>query len=178
MLNIFRPEDRLVLRMRLARAALLWERIWPAFWPALCILGVFAAIALFDLLPGLPGLAHAALLVLFAGAFVAATVYGVRIARRGGWPDTSAARRRIEQASRLPPRPLQALGDRPSAALDENARLLWTAHQRRMAAALRRLRVVWPIAGLARRDPWGIRSILTILLLLGIVEAGAAWRRG
>ena len=176
MLNILRPGDRLVLRVRLARAALLWERMWPALWPALCVLGVFAAVALFDLLPGLPGLAHAALLALFAVAFVAAAAWGVHAARRGGWPDTSAARRRIEQASGLPHRPLQALGDRPSAPLDEDARLLWAAHQRRMAAALRRLRVGWPVAGLARRDPWGIRSILAILLLLAVIDAGADWR--
>ncbi len=55
-------------------------------------------------------------------------------------------------------------------------RLLWAAHQRRMAAALRRLRVGWPAAGLARRDPWGIRAILTILLLLAVLDAGADWR--
>src|SRR4051812_43711517 len=141
MLNIFRTENRLALRMRLARAALLWERVWPAAWPALCVLGVFAVVALFDLLPGLPGIAHAVILALFAAAFAAAAVWGVRTARRGGWPDTLAARRRIEQASGLPHRPLQALNDRPSAALDENGRQLWAAHQRRMGAALRRLRV-------------------------------------
>jgi uncharacterized protein (TIGR02302 family) len=176
MLNIFRPEDRLALRMRLARAALIWERIWPAAWPALSVLGVFAVVALFDLLPGLPGVVHAAILALFAVAFAAAVAWGVRAARLGGWPDTLAARRRIEQASGLPHRPLQALGDRPSAPLDENGRLLWTAHQRRMVAALRRLRVGWPVAGLARRDPWGLRSILTILLLLAAIDAGADWR--
>ena len=176
MLNPFRPADRLALRMRLARAALLWERVWPAFWPALCVLGVFTAAVLFDLLPGLPGLAHTAILALFAVAFAAAAVWGVRTARRGGWPDMLAARRRIEQASGLPHRPLLALSDRPSAPLDDNAKLLWAAHQRRMAAALRRLRVGWPVAGLARRDPWGIRSILTILLLLAVIDAGADWR--
>jgi uncharacterized protein (TIGR02302 family) len=176
MLKIFRPENRLALRMRLARAALMWERIWPAAWPALCVLGVFAVVALFDLLPELPGIGHAAILALFAIAFVGAAAWGVRAARRGGWPDTLAARRRIELASGLPHRPLQALGDRPSAPLDENGRLLWAAHQRRMAAALRRLRVGWPVAGLARRDPWGVRSILTILLLLAAVDAGADWR--
>src|SRR4051794_24352691 len=176
MLNPFHPEDRLVLRMRLARAALLWERVWPAFWPALCVLGVFASVVLFDLLPGLPGPAHAAILALFALAFAAASAWGVRAARRDGWPDMLAARRRIEQASGLSHRPLQALGDRPSAPLDEPSRLLWAAHQRRMAAALRRLRVGWPVAGLARRDPWGIRAMLTILLLLAIVDAGADWR--
>ena len=119
MLNVLRPGDRLALRLRLARAALLWERVWPACWPALCVLGVFAVVALFDLLPGLPGLAHAAILALFALAFAAAAAWGVRAARRGGWPDASAARRRIEQASGLPHRPLQALADRPSAPLDE-----------------------------------------------------------
>src|SRR4051812_2606494 len=176
MLNLFRPEDRLALRMRLARAALLWERVWPAFWPALCVLGVFASVMLFDLLPGLPGPAHAAILALFALAFAAASAWGVRAARRDGWPDMLAARRRIEQASGLSHRPLQALGDRPSAPLDEPSRLLWAAHQRRMAVALRRLRVGWPVAGLARRDPWGIRSILAILLLLAVIDAGADWR--
>src|SRR3954454_20150649 len=176
MLNIFRTENRLALRMRLARAALLWERVWPAAWPALCVLGVFSVVVLFDLLPGLPGIAHTMILVLFAVAFAAAAAWGVRAAQRSGWPDREAAQRRIEQASGLQHRPLRALSDRPSAALDENTRLLWTAHQRRMAAALRRLRVGWPIAGLARRDPWGIRSILTILLLLAVIDAGADWR--
>src|SRR3954451_12882275 len=125
MLNIFRAENRLALRLRLARAPLPWERIWPAFWPALCAPGVLAAVALFDILPGLPGIAHAVVLVLFALAFTAATAWGVRTARRGGWPDTPAAQRRIEQASGLPHRPLRAISDRPSAPLDENGRLLW-----------------------------------------------------
>ena len=172
----FRPEDLLVLRMRLARAALLWERVWPA-----CLAGTlpsrrFRVVVLFDLLPGLPGIAHAAILALIAVAVAAAAVWGMRTARRGGWPDMLAARRRIEQASGLPHRPLLALSDRPSAPLDESARLLWAAHQRRMAAVLRRLRVGWPIAGLARRDPWGLRSMLAILLLLAVIDAGADWR--
>src|SRR3954454_12209916 len=122
MLNIFRTENRLALRMRLARAALLWERVWPASWPALCVLGVFSVVALFDLLPGLPSTAHAVILALFAVAFAAAAAWGVRAAGRGGWPNTEAAQRRIEQASGLRHRPLRALSDRPSSALDENGR--------------------------------------------------------
>src|SRR4029077_17515798 len=38
-----------------------------------------------------------------------------------------------------------------------------------------RLRVGWPISALARRDPWGLRSVLAILLLLGAIDAGADW---
>ena len=47
----------------LARAAILWERIWPALWPASGIVGAFLALALFglfDFLPlGLRGLVQA-----------------------------------------------------------------------------------------------------------------------
>ena len=32
---------RFAMRLRLARAALLWERVWPPCWPALAVLGVF-----------------------------------------------------------------------------------------------------------------------------------------
>ena len=140
------PQRRLAARLRLASAALLWERMWPAMWPAFCVAGVFGVLALFDLLPLLPGIAHAGLLALFALAFVAAAGWGWRAAATGGLPDRGAARRRIERASGLSHRPLQALIDRPSTPLDGDAALLWAAHQRRMAAAIRRLRVGWPAA--------------------------------
>jgi uncharacterized protein (TIGR02302 family) len=168
---------RLVLRLRLARAALLWERVWPAAWPALCVLGGFVVLAVFDLLPLLPGVWHAGVLAGFGIAFIGAVVWGVR--RRTGmavWNDPIAARRRIELASGLAHRPLQALADRPSAPLDRDAAGLWAAHRWRMEQAARRLRVGWPAAGLARRDPWGVRSVLAILLLLGAIDAGADWR--
>jgi uncharacterized protein (TIGR02302 family) len=181
MINLFQPAGRLAARLRLARAALLWERIWPAAWPSVCVLGIFAVAALFDLLSALPGIAHAAVLALFAIALAAAAGWGVRAARSGPaearrWPDTVAARRRIERSSGLAHRPLQALTDRPSGPLDDNARMLWVAHQRRMALAVRHLRVGWPIAGLARHDPWGVRAVLAILLLLAAIDSGADWR--
>ena len=40
-------------RLRLARAALMWERVSPACWPALGVLGLFLVLGLFDLLPNL-----------------------------------------------------------------------------------------------------------------------------
>src|SRR6266853_4969839 len=135
-----RPARRLVARLRLARAALLWERVWPAAWPALCVLGILAVAALFDVLPRLPGAAHAGVLALFAIAFAGAVAWGARAAGIGRWPDPIMARRRIEEASGLPHRPLEALADRPSGPLDAQAAKLWQAHRRRMEAASRRLR--------------------------------------
>ena len=170
------PGGALAARMRLARAALVWERAWPAAWPALCVLGAFGVAALFDLLPLLPGPAHAGVLALFALALIGAVAWGLRAAGTGAWPDRIMARRRIEQASGLAHRPLEALADRPSGALDGAAAALWAAHQRRMAAVVRRLRIGWPAAGLARRDPWGVRSVLAILLVLAAIDAGPDWR--
>src|ERR1700746_331913 len=65
-------------RLRLARAALWWERAWPACWPALAVLGLFVVAGLFDLLPNLPGLLHAAFLLGFGAAFVIAAGAGFR----------------------------------------------------------------------------------------------------
>ncbi len=161
------------VRLRLARAALLWERVWPACWPALAALGIFFVLALFDLLPGLPGLLHAGVLLALGAAFL----LGVGSALRDlVIPDNRAARRRIEQASGLRHRPLQALADQPSSTLDSPAAALWQAHLRRMKAAARRLRIGVPRAGFAPRDPWGLRAVLAIFLLIGVLDAGADWR--
>src|SRR5580704_3961853 len=60
---------RFAMRLRLARFALLWERVWPPCWPALAALGAFLVLGLFDVLPSLPGLLHAAILIGLGAAF-------------------------------------------------------------------------------------------------------------
>jgi uncharacterized protein (TIGR02302 family) len=160
---------RLRAYLRLASAALLWERLWPAIWPAVLIAGAGLAAALFDILPLLPGAVHAALLALWALALVVAGVRGLYSIRL---PGHAAARRRVERASGLGHRPLQALEDRPAEpALDADQRALWRAYRRRTLAAIRRLRVGVPKAGLARRDPFGLRVVLMLALLLGAIDA-------
>jgi uncharacterized protein (TIGR02302 family) len=165
--------SRFVMRLRLAGLALFWERVWPPCWPALAALGVFLVLALFDFLPKLPGLVQAAILIGLGAAFMAgvAAAFG-----RTGVPDITSARRRIEQASGLEHRPLQALSDRPSGTPDAASAALWEAHRRRMAAAARRLRIGLPHAGFAARDPFGLRAVLAILLLLAAIDAGSDWR--
>jgi uncharacterized protein (TIGR02302 family) len=163
----------LASRLKLAAAALLWERLWPELWPAVGIAGAFLALALFDLPARLPGLLHAALLVLVAAALLAALISAFR---RFRLPDRAAERRRIEASSRLVHRPLTALEDRMSGdRSDMAAAALWEAHRARMAAQLSALRVGWPKAGLLRRDPFGLRAALAIVLLLGAIDAGQDW---
>jgi len=169
----FVPEHRLKRLLLLSRAALAWEKLWPALWPALFVASVFTIASLFDLPSLLPGAVHLAFLTGFAIALAGAVLWGLR---RLVWPDTLSARRRIEVNSGLDHRPLAALADRPSDVLDDGAAGLWAAHRRRMAAMVRGLRVGWPVAGLARHDPWGLRAILAILLVVGAIDAGADWR--
>ncbi len=163
-------------RLRLAGIALLWEQLWPAAWPALFVAGAFAALALSDLLPLLPGWAHLLVLAFFAAAFLAAAVRG---ARQLHLPARREAERRLERESHLPNRPLEALDDRPAAAhLSDGQRELWRAHLARMAAPLKNLKVGTPHAGLAKRDPYGLRVIVVLALLLAILDArGDSWRR-
>jgi uncharacterized protein (TIGR02302 family) len=163
----------LARRLFLSRAGLAWERLWPALWPALCVAGFFLVAALFDLSSFVPPSVHLLILAGFVLTFAAAAIYGLQPLV---WPDALTARRRIEVNSGLAHRPLAALADQPSVPLDEAAAGLWEAHRRRMEAAVRRLRVGWPVAGLARRDPWGVRAVLAILLLVGAIDAGADWR--
>jgi uncharacterized protein (TIGR02302 family) len=161
---------RLARRLGLARAALGLERLWPLLWPATAVAGVFLALGLADLLPQLPGLAHAALLALGLLLFVAALAPALRSFRL---PGRSAGRRRIEQSSGLVHRPLTALDDRLAGGVnDPGAQALWQAHRARMAASAQQLRVGWPMAGLVRRDPLALRAMLALLLLVAAVDAG------
>ena len=169
--SVRRP--RLTARLRLAGAALLWERVWPALWPALGIVGAFLALALFDLPARLPSALHWALLAAFAVALAASLVPGFR---RFRLPDRFAERRRIERASGLAHRPLTALEDRMAGGgTDAAAAALWQAHRARMAQQVKALRVGWPAAGLLRRDPYGLRAALALVLLLAAVDAGQDW---
>ena len=95
-------------RLGLARGALAWEQIWPAFWPPVGVAGLFIAIALFNVLPSLGGWLHALILLLFAAAFGVSVWFGIRRIRL---PDDATALRRLERDSGLTHRPLAALRD-------------------------------------------------------------------
>src|SRR6201981_4249811 len=88
---------RFAMRLRLARFALLWERVGPPCWPALAALGAFLVLGLFDILPSLPGLLHAAILIGLGAAFAIglAAAFGETV-----HPDAFSARRPIGQARR------------------------------------------------------------------------------
>jgi uncharacterized protein (TIGR02302 family) len=164
---------RLKRRLGFAAAALVWERLWPALWPVMLVLGIFLALALFDIPARLPAWGH---WLLLAGTLVLLTLAALDGMRRFVWPSRDDARRRVEMASRLYHRPLTAIEDKLAGGSDDpGAAALWRAHQERMAAAARQLKIGTPEAGLLRRDPFALRVALALLVLLAAVDAGEDW---
>ncbi len=106
---------------------------------ALAVLAVFLVLALFDLLPLLPGLVHAAILLAFGAGFLLAVGVAFREivrARRHCCPAPHRARERTVSSSVAGARPTGRA--RP---LDPQATQLWDAHRQRMQALVRRLRI-------------------------------------
>jgi hypothetical protein len=96
----------------------------------------------------------------------------VRAVRQVRMPDERTAGRRIETETALAHRPVTTRDDNMVGGFgDRGSALLWEAHQRQREAALAKLRVGVPKAGLARRDPLGLRAALILLLLVGFVAA-------
>lgn len=166
----------LARRVALARAVLMWERLWPALWPAVGIAGIALAIALFDILPVLPGWLHAAALAVLALACGRAIWLGVARIRR---PSNADALRRLEDDGGLSHRPLTTMLDQPALGVgDAEGARLWKAHVARAAAAARRVRLRAPHPGLAARDPRALRFAVVLALVVGVFAAGGdAWLR-
>jgi len=165
---------RLLPRTRaLAFAAIAWERLWPALWPAAGCIGLFLALAWLDLWRVVPGWAHAAALAGFALALPFALWRGLR---GFALPRHHEVVRWLEMRGKAPHRPLASVEDTLANNLaDPATRALWLMHQRRMAEAALRLRPGLPAPGMARRDPRALRMATVLLVALGLVAARGEW---
>src|SRR6201995_2707390 len=97
--------ERLILD---ARAALFWERAWPALWPATGLAGMFAAAALFGFPAFLPWPLHALLLAGLIAAIGLSLYFAFEAFRLPSWREGA---RRIERDSTLKHRPLSESED-------------------------------------------------------------------
>lgn len=161
-----------VLERRLfaARAALYWESFWPGLMPAASVLALFLILAGFDVWRFMPVWLHWLLLGGFATGFAVALWQGLHRLR---WPGRAAAMRRLEQVNLLDHRPLEAAADSLSAEQqDPIARALWALHRRRALERLAEVRVGTPQAGWWRRDVWGFRAALGLLLVIAWASPG------
>lgn len=158
-------------RIWLSRWAILWERFWPAFWPTFVVVGLFLIAALFDLLPLLPGWLHLSLLL----GFAAALAYALgRIWPTLRFPGFMEGLRRIERVNDLAHRPLTGLADDlATSAADPAATRLWEQYRREIGRRVGQLRVGAPRAGFVQRDPFALRVLLGLVLLVAVADG---WR--
>ena len=164
---------RLRWPLTLTWAGLLAERLVQAFWPLWIVIAASAAALMLGVQDSLTIEVVWALMVLcvvLAGAFA---VHGLR---RFCWPNRAAALARLDAG--LPGHPLTALSDRQMIGeADAASRALWLAHQTRMAERAAMARAVEPDLRLARRDPFGLRYIALLGLVVALVF-GSVWRMG
>lgn len=153
-----------LMRTRLAtRTFVFVERFWPRILPFLLIVALYVTISWFGLFRLMPDALRIAIVVVLAG-FGAASLLGLR---RLQMPEFAEVDRRIETANRLPHTPLSALSDRPSNSADPMADVLWREHQKRMASQIGLLEPDLPRTGIPARDPFGLRALVTLLLVTG-----------
>ena len=155
-------------RLRLARLALWWERAAPGMTALWSLLAAGLAMALFDILPLLPGWLHVLMLAGFAAAAGLILVRLYHLPR----PTEAEAARRLESDSGISHRPLAALDD--TAATGDGA--LWQAHRDRMAALAQGLRPGWPRPVLPGRDPHALRFAAILLLVIAAAGGGSDGR--
>lgn len=152
----------------------LWaERLTRAFWPLWAVLCASVALPMLDIHTTAPvelvwGSAVLAVLALFAALWWGLRSF--RLPRRG---DVVA---RLDM--QMPNRPLQALADtQATGQADPAAQALWQAHQRRMAEMAARARAVAPDLRVAKYDPFALRYVALLALLVGVLF-GSVWRLG
>jgi uncharacterized protein (TIGR02302 family) len=156
----------------LARFVLVLERVMPALWPAIGIIGVYFAAALFGLFLIIPWLLQSLLLAAAITATGLALENGLRQVR---WPNTQDAARKLERDSALAHRPISEGDDRLLAGGgDPIAMELWARHQARTLPD--RLRVAWPNPDFDSRDPHRLHLMLLVLLVASLIVARGDWR--
>ncbi|MEZ0226172.1 MAG: DUF4175 family protein, partial [Alphaproteobacteria bacterium] len=147
---------------------LLAERFWNAFWPALCVLALYAALACLNVFAFFGPVVHVCLLFFFVAGFCLAAT---RLGGRFKFPRGSEIRRAIEIESDLRHRPLEAMLDKPVEGTPEVSRKLWENYQQRLARLREEVKTYRPESDAKKRDPYYLRYAAGVLLVLGILTA-------
>ena len=156
-------------KVALSRWALLFEQLWPRAWALIGLAGLFIAVSLLGLWARLGELTHKVVLGLFGLAILAALVALARVR----WPTRAEAIRRVEGVSGVKHRPASSYEDTLTLnAEDARTAVLWRVHRQRLAQLLGKLRVGRPAPRTDRYDPFAVRALLVLGVLLLLVAAG------
>ncbi|GEP00276.1 hypothetical protein MHA02_26630 [Methylobacterium haplocladii] len=164
-----------------ARAAGLFERLWPVLWRGAVVALAFLAVSWLGLWLDLPPLWRMVGLAAFAVAAGVALVPLFRVTR----PDRRQALARIDRESARTGRAGGAEVHDPASAIEDTlavgtadpaTKALWALHQRRAATAVASLRVGAPRPDMPRHDPFALRAGFVVAAIAALFVAGPEWR--
>ncbi|SFC92256.1 TIGR02302 family protein [Tropicimonas isoalkanivorans] len=162
---------RLIRPLRLTRAGMVAERLTRSFWPVWTIIFAVAGILMLGLHENAP------VEIVWIGALIATGAlvwFAIAGLRSFHWPSRAEAVARLDAT--LPGRPLQALEDvQAVGAGDDASAAVWAAHLERMTERAAKARRVPPDLRLARRDPFALRYVALVALVVGLLF-GSVWR--
>ncbi len=154
---------RLARARGVTRGVILVERLWPLVLPLVVIVSLFVSLSWLGAFRAMPDWARIALAAIM-GLLALAAFWPLRGFRRPGEAEID---RRIERANALDHAPVSTQTDRLAGqGSDPFAEALWSEHRRRMAARLDRLHSDLPYPRVPERDPWGLRAVAALLLVV------------
>lgn len=166
--------DRLVGR---ARAAGLWERVWPVLWRGLGVALAFLAVSWLGLWLDLSPLWRMVGLGLFAVLFVAALLPAFRLRALSRREALARIDREAARQGGSVHDPASSIEDTLAVGQsDPVTRALWALHQSRAAAAVARLKAGRPRPHMPGHDPLALRAGILVAALAALFVAGPEWR--
>ncbi len=144
------------------RATMLVERLWPLVLPLVIVVSLFVSLSWLGVFRILPDWPRLGLMALFGAAALAA-LWPLRHFRS---PGAGEIDRRIETANALRHAPLRSQDDRLAGRDDPFAAALWHEHRKRLATSLGGLKGELPRTGIPDRDPWALRAVAPLLLVV------------
>ncbi|ETR77084.1 chemotaxis protein [Afipia sp. P52-10] len=163
------PLARLQLDQALRRAtyAIAWERLWPILARLLTVGGLFLAVSWAGLWLALPSVARVVALGLFAVLGIAALVPLIWFR----WPSRNEALLRLDRGTGVRHRPATALTDTLTSQ-DPLTQALWREQRERTLASIKRIKAGLPSPRLAIHDPWALRALVIVLMVVTAIAAG------
>ncbi|MBS9722391.1 TIGR02302 family protein [Tianweitania sp. BSSL-BM11] len=169
-----RGTPQLRRRRGLTAATMVVERLWPLVLPILLVVGLFLASSWFGLFRMVPDMIRIGALAAFCVAALVA-LYPLRFFRQ---PTRAEIDRRIEASNQLLHAPVRTQTDQLTGSDDPFASALWREHQRRMAAQLGSLSGDLPNTRVPERDPWGLRAVVALLLVIAFAFSAGPYGGG
>lgn len=158
---------KLAQALRRAKYAIAWEQAWPPLARLLTVVGLFLVVSWAGLWLVLPFLAR----IVGVALFVLLALVAIWPLARFRWPSREQALSRLDRASGIRHRPATTLTDTLTTQ-DPVASALWRAQRERTLAAIKHIRAGLPSPRLSIHDPWALRALVVVLLVVTYVAAG------